>query len=247
MKLFGVIHGAGNNRAHSPTFSGKNRNGQPLQGHDHAYYLLTDEDGDGRLDHLTIVAEGGFDADELMALGLFRELRTPRQVEESHPLHVVLLGMGQLADYQAGPLQKSDVWVSVTPFIATRYLKKRGQKRDPTDIWNCPTRFAMTVLHEELERLCDRRADLPAVDSIAIEPLLDNQGVPRVPVLAAGQELHLRWRPIEFKRRRRKAGDDGHRRATGVFRLRFPRAVRGPICLGYASHFGMGLFYGLGR
>jgi CRISPR-associated protein Csb2 len=39
-----------------------------------------------------------------------------------------------------------------------------------------------------------------------------------------------------------KPGDDGGRRPSGAFRIAFAAAVRGPICLGHSSHFGMGLF-----
>lgn len=51
-----------------------------------------------------------------------------------------------------------------------------------------------------------------------------------------------RWRPIQFKRFRRKHGDDGGRRAAGAFRIFFPELVQGPICLGHSCHFGLGLF-----
>jgi len=51
-----------------------------------------------------------------------------------------------------------------------------------------------------------------------------------------------RRRPIQFKRSRAKGNDDGGRRMAGAFRLKFPIDIHGPIVLGYASHFGMGLF-----
>ena len=51
-----------------------------------------------------------------------------------------------------------------------------------------------------------------------------------------------RRRCIEFRRFRQKRDDDGGRRLTGAFRLRFSRAVSGPIAVGHSSHFGMGLF-----
>ena len=39
--------------------SGKDAAGKPLKGHHHAFYVPTDEDGDGRLDHLTVWTPGG--------------------------------------------------------------------------------------------------------------------------------------------------------------------------------------------
>src|SRR5947209_3413531 len=62
-------------RYRSATLAGKDADGRPLAGHRHAFYLPTDEDGDGRLDHLTIVAEAGFDADEVRALDWLRSLK----------------------------------------------------------------------------------------------------------------------------------------------------------------------------
>jgi CRISPR-associated protein Csb2 len=35
---------------------------------------------------------------------------------------------------------------------------------------------------------------------------------------------------------------DTARRLAGAFRLTFRQPVRGPIALGYSSHFGLGLF-----
>ncbi|MFS8523567.1 MAG: hypothetical protein FWJ83_01785, partial [Limnochordales bacterium] len=40
----------------------------PARGHRHAFFLPTDEDNDGAIDHLTVYAAGGFDDRELKAL-----------------------------------------------------------------------------------------------------------------------------------------------------------------------------------
>jgi CRISPR-associated protein Csb2 len=50
------------------------------------------------------------------------------------------------------------------------------------------------------------------------------------------------WRPSQFRRCRHKWSDDGGQRPAGVFRIAFAEPVRGPLCLGHASHFGLGLF-----
>lgn len=225
-------------RGLSPIFSGKSADGQPLQGHGHAYYLPTDEDedNDGRLDHLTIVATDGFSDQELMALDRLRELKSREREQSGHPLRVLLLGLGQLDDYQPSPLRSSQVWVSATPFLAQRHLKKRGTKRDPKELWDCPQDFLATVLREELTRLIGRRSDLNdlPLDAIKIEPVVDEHGVFRI----GARNL----RPIQFKRFRQKRGDDGGNRPTGSFQIDFGRKVRGPIALGHSSHFGLGLF-----
>jgi CRISPR-associated protein Csb2 len=72
-----------------------------------------------------------------------------------------------------------------------------------------------------------RRPELPAV--VAIE---------RFGGLGPQQSL----RPIQFQRFRNKPGDNGGRRPSGAFRITFAAPVEGPIALGHACHFGLGLF-----
>src|SRR4051812_38334173 len=52
----------------SPAFWGKDEYGRPRRGHEHAFFLPVDEDGDGRLDHLTVWAPMGFNHLERQAL-----------------------------------------------------------------------------------------------------------------------------------------------------------------------------------
>src|SRR5262249_28583395 len=51
-----------------------------------------------------------------------------------------------------------------------------------------------------------------------------------------------RPRPIEFRRGRSRAGDDGCGRGFGAYRPTFSAPIAGPLCLGYACHYGLGLF-----
>jgi len=219
-------------RGRSSVLSGKDEHGQPLAGHRHAYYLPTDEDGDGRLDHLTVYAASGFGSDEWRALDLLRELRTGREGEQRHPLRLLLLGMGAFDDYGPGPLRATEIWASATPYIATRYAKTRGRNR--IDMAS-PKAVAAFLEDDVRAQLAAVRPDLAGEEApeVIIEPLWDDNHA-----FKAG----ARWRTIQFKRFRRKSGDDGGRRLAGAFRLTFSRPVRGPIALGFSSHFGMGLF-----
>lgn len=219
-------------RGRSDVLSGKDEQGQKLAGHHHAYYLPTDEDGDGRLDHLTVCADAGFGSDEQKAFDRLHQLRTGREIETRHALRVLLLGMGASEDYRAGPLRESRVWVSTTPYVATRYAKTRGRHR--TDLRSPEARAAF--LREDLRaQLASVRPDLLNAErpDVEIEPLWDDNDV----FLIADQ-----WRPIQFKRYRSKAEDDGGRRLAGGFRLTFRQPVRGPLALGWSSHYGLGLF-----
>lgn len=218
---------AGAVRFRSEAFSGKDASGQKLvDSHRHAYYLPSDEDDDGRVDHLTVVAEMGFDPDEVRALDRLRLLR----LGDGDPLNLLLVSLDE-APPERGPLFKnSRCWVSATPFLSTRHPKRRGLKRDPAHMLGEVNRdaFLRVVLLEELERLRQRRPELPT--AIDVQPLPDHRiGVRKL-------------RPIQFRRFRQKAGDDGGRRPSGAFRILFPVPVAGPISLGHSSHFGLGMF-----
>lgn len=251
-------------KGRSPTLSGKDGHGRKRDSpHLHAFYLPTDEDGDGRLDHLTVVAEEGFGPGELKALDRLTVLSGAEASGVAHPLRTLLLGWGRIPAMKLGPLAESAVWVSATPFIAPRHPKRNGQGRDDPRFWRertdreleelrehgkspnlhvlvDPIGWLEVVLREELARLLDRRPDLADVglDDIMIRPLLD-AGAFRI----GARKL----RPIQFKRFRQKRGDDGGQRLAGAFEITFPRRLRGPICLGHSSHFGLGLFVPVSR
>ncbi|MEX0610721.1 MAG: type I-U CRISPR-associated protein Csb2 [Pirellulales bacterium] len=225
----------------SPIFGGKDEHGRKRRdGHRHAFYLPTDEDGDGRLDHLTVVARDGFNDDELKAIDRLRELYSKERADSGHALRLVLLALGRLDELSALPLKTSAAWVSTTPFLVTRHPKSRGTKRDAPALLASPSAFIEAVLREELARLAERTPDMPNVKSIV--PLRTNDAFVIAPRLWAPRASGRTLRPIQFKRFRQKRGDDGGRRPAGVFKITFEAPVPGPICLGHSSHFGLGLF-----
>jgi hypothetical protein len=72
---------------------GKDADSQVLKGHGHAFFLPAGEDGDGRIDHLAVVAADGFSADEIRALDQLRQVR----FGEGDPLRLLLVGLGKEA------------------------------------------------------------------------------------------------------------------------------------------------------
>jgi CRISPR-associated protein Csb2 len=204
----------------SVVLSGKDADGQCLRQHRHACYVPTAEGDDPRrLTHLTVAAADGLGREEVAALNA---LRTLRPDDASPELRLQLVGLGDRADFRAPLLGEATVWVSATPFVVTRYPKRRGAKRDRPEDYATPAAFVRHVLHQELQR----RPDLPPVVSIEEEATIGPQQL----------------RPIQFRRSRMKSGDDGVRRPSGGFRLTFSAPVRGPLCLGHSCHFGLGLF-----
>jgi CRISPR-associated protein Csb2 len=134
-----------------------------------------------------------------------------------------------------GPLfGESRVWASATPFLASRFPKRRGRKRDPAELLvpGQEPSFIAAVLEEELVRL--RQCQPRLAKTRGIEPLCNDQGF-----RCTGSRGIC---PAQFQRFRHKPDDDGGQRLFGTFRLVFEESVKGPISLGHSCHFGMGLF-----
>jgi CRISPR-associated protein Csb2 len=199
-----------------PVFSGKALDGSPLNdNHEHAFYLPSDDDGDGRLDHITVYAAQGFDKYAQQALGALRKVWG----SGGHDIHTVLVGLGQPEDYggcavqkgQSPQLAESRIWVSRTPFLLARHPKRNG-KDSPT----------AQVRVELIRQGFPDPVKVTSLDHTVI----------------AGKKL--RW--LEFQRIRKQgngrlAGPRGY-----GFRIEFRESVNGPIALGYACHFGLGQF-----
>ncbi len=196
------------NGAASPLFSGKQANGAPLAEHRHAFFLPTDEDGDGKLEHILLYTAEGFGLRELRALDKWRKTRGPGGTE----MNVIWLGAED-------KLPAARRWRSATPFIATRHYKERGAKRDNFDRRQLPE----MNLREELQR-----RGLPAPKSVKTVDELQLAG------------RSLAWR---YFRQRRVLGNGRRGNDFGKgFEIEFDEPVNGPIALGYACHFGLGLF-----
>lgn len=95
--------------------------GEILLGHSHAHYLPTDEDGDRRLDHLTVWCPAGIRTDELDALAL----TTLRSWAFEHPLRLILTDELGPEREGPGPLGTARRWRSHTPFLPVRHPKRR--------------------------------------------------------------------------------------------------------------------------
>lgn len=211
----------------SPILSGKASDGRPAAtDHQHAFYLPSDEDGDGRLDHLTVVAPGGFGDREVRALDRFASMHGPGGTE----IRLLLAGLTSREHSQGIPLlAPARCWRSLTPFVPTRHFKERGAKRDRCG----PLQFPEVVLREELAR-----RGLP--DPLRVERVARCELTSLAPGRGGGPRPGLSW--LEFRRERiggagRRGGDPG-----GGFLLEFEEPVSGPIALGYGCHFGLGLF-----
>ena len=120
-------YGRQNDDEKSPILSGKNEDGEPLTCHRHAFYLPTDEDGDGRLDHLTVWVPKleGLTSSEFRAIVSVDSLnpgggRDPIQlVYQAHGSVEDFVGVSRLFD-SLGALEVADTVCLDPPHQATR-------------------------------------------------------------------------------------------------------------------------------
>lgn len=218
MSIFGKVNGNGV----SQTLAGKDRLGRKLDGHLHAHFLPSDEDGDGYLDHLTIWAPLGFDKKEEEALKRLYVLYPIYSDNGNNKIRLNLITTGQPKDLERLPMfGSSHTWHSVTPFVLTRHPKLRnnvggyGQSKYLVD-------GPVDQLRLELSR-----RDLPEPQQIKF---IDMCLLPK---------LCINWK--EFCMRRGSGGGSGIPVGYG-FQLVFEEPISGPLALGYGCHFGLGQF-----
>lgn len=131
MSVYGRLNAGGM----SPVLSGR-QNGDGnimLDNHSHAFFLPTDEDNDGRLDHMTAAVSAGhsFEPDVTAAL-----VKIKRIQHGSSTLQITYLAHDGLESFKAAPtLQRASRWISDTPYIPNRHAKRSGNgiKDGPVD------------------------------------------------------------------------------------------------------------------
>ncbi len=217
-------------------FSGKNPDGSPLNdAHRHSHYLCEARD-DGRIAFLNVYAPRGFSSHDELALSRFIRMWG----DTGHDLQVTLLGVGHPADFggldakrgQSPLLAQSKTWRSFTPLVPTRHLKLKltqAQRQDPTAVTMALKRELSALIRLELSR----RDMIASDDDVQVEALLDRPGT-----YLGG--TFTSW--LKFSRERSRGGGRQLPPASYGARLLFREPVRGPIALGAASHFGLGLF-----
>ncbi|MDQ7789699.1 MAG: type I-U CRISPR-associated protein Csb2 [Clostridia bacterium] len=218
----------------SPTLAGREGN-KRLQGHQHAFYLPTDEDGDGRLDHVTIYAPGGLGSLEQAAIGSLREIfwadrQGKTEVDDMRRLRVVLLGFAQSGDSNSleRVFPEARHWVSSTPFVLTRYPKTYANGRPKYNEVGEQTDGPEDQVRREWEYRRDENPMLPRLVAVRLWDRLR---------LKNGKEI--RWLTFNTRRAKGKGTTSGF--IYGLA-LEFEEPVTGPLALGYGCHFGLGQF-----
>jgi CRISPR-associated protein Csb2 len=203
-----------------PVLTGCDESRRPLKGHhDHAHILPLDIDRDGYLDHVMIWAPIGMDAKAQMILHDMRRLYTKGRLSY---IDLTLVQSGCLEDFRN---------------ISDAYGENIQAVLGPHDgilEWTSltpfvPPRHMKKNGHNSLE------------GQVLAE--LRSRGFPEA---ASVKQIHFEndrslMRQKDFIRRR-LFGPPPPIDCGFSIRIRFAEPVTGPLCLGYGSHFGLGLF-----
>ncbi|KYC38580.1 hypothetical protein WA1_35940 [Scytonema hofmannii PCC 7110] len=221
-----------------------------LEGQQHAWYL-PEVNARGKIDHMVIYAASGFDFNQALPKlkNLYKVWGT-----EGFDLQTVLVSLGQIEEYVVTSRQlddkhfrvigKSRKWRSLTPMVLPRHPKfyKNGNKRCIPD-----TSFQLDgVEHQALKLLTQLDyLNIPANSTIASDDewlcLQRHNGETIVKVRCCDRGV-LDKPAFSFQRRRyhgrgQKSSDKGY-----WLEIEFTEVQLGPIALGYAAHFGLGVF-----
>ena len=210
----------------SQSLSGKDASGTPLKGHRHTFYLPTDEDGDGRLDHLTVWTPGGLTSKEFQAIVSVSTLNPGRHRD---PLQLAYQSHGSASDFVGvSPLfDSSRLWRSLTPYVLTRHVKFRG----PRDA-NGRRETVDSPQGQIVREVSLRWPDEPIVR-------VDVYG-PRKRIAPMRKGKSTGFRPFDYFVHKQGGGSNG----GGIFNfeIEFDHLVPGPLALGFACHQGLGVF-----
>jgi CRISPR-associated protein Csb2 len=237
----------------SPTFSGKNPDRDANQeesnfaiGHQHAYYLPEVNRDTGKIEQIVIFSAQGFDARDLSALGKLSTVWG----DGNHEIRTVLISLGKVDDFAAARQQSSSIaqvigssqqWKSLTPMVLPRHSKKRylpDTQFLEDGVEDQALRLLSQLPHLALPKMAikreviDRDAWLAAFDR-------DNNPIVRVRTIDEGV---TKYRSGAFQRTRyhgegKKSSDAGY-----WLKLEFAQPQHGSISIGYAAHFGLGVF-----
>lgn len=185
--------------------------------HAHAFWL-PDPNKRGEIEHILVHAPGGLSSKAIYVLTNLQQIKR----NEGEPLRLMLEGFGgaSLFDRVTSPTGESAVWRSVTPYLHPWHLKKPEMRT--------PEAISAAILRQLQREWSARGSELPNIVEILELPSIQYDG--RI------------LRPLHFHRFRRKNGLVQPDTLGRLIELRFAQSVRGPIALGFACHFGLGLF-----
>ena len=215
--------------SHSEAITGKTADGVPLEGHEHAHYFAADEDGDGRLDHVTVYCPRGFDQADVEALG---SLRTIYRRGNAPDVRMILIGLGTIKSLVASAQQPHEYTASMTRPLPQAVLTSSR--------WRSVTPFSLPRFPNRGGGKPPRPRDLPEAQltqELIVRGFPEPVSIKRIDGYQPNGRPLVRW--LEFHTRRFK-GTQG--KGLVGFEIEFAEPVGGPIAVGFGCHFGLGLF-----
>lgn len=185
--------------------------------HAHAFWL-PDPNKSGEIEHVLVHAPGGLDPEVMRVIAALQQMRR----DGGEPLKLMLEGFGKasLFDNVTTLTGESSIWRNVTPYLHPWHLKKPEMRT--------PEATAVAILGQLRREWHARGPGLPNI--VGIRTLSSIQ--------YGGRTL----RPLHFHRFRRKRGLTQPDTFGRMLEIRFATPIRGPLSLGFACHFGLGLF-----
>lgn len=250
-----------------PVFIGRKTNevdeegdAKPAEGHQHAWYL-PEVNSRGEIDHVIIYAAGGFEEQAIRALGKLPKVWG----SEGFDVQTVLVSLGQTESYstenqQSGAsllLGKSRRWQTLTPMVLPRHPKcdRRGNPKYIAGTFfqlEGPEHQALRLLKQLFNHL---NPELSLNNCVEVQhPGAERGGwlgyqnedgelLIKVRCLDENTGKHFSGYCWQAFQRRRYHGNGRKESDRGYWlELEFAEPQSGPIALGYAAHFGLGVF-----
>jgi CRISPR-associated protein Csb2 len=214
-------------KGRAAVFTGLGDKGNPNTDHRHAHIFCEANGPRDAITHLTVWAPMGFD--EAACLTLRRVSKV--WGHGGHDIRLVLHGIGGPDDFQdCALLGTARVWRSLTPFVSVRHSKtfRDGRPKMDENGWQIGS-----SAHDLLRLL-----SMHPHGTGATVRQLDERDKPFV----FGERGERKFSSLEFQSFRASGGGNRGNGSGNAFTVTFPQPVTGPLALGYASHFGLGLF-----
>ncbi len=201
--------------------SGRDGDGRPVHdpAHPAAFWLPEDADDDGWIDHVTVFIGSGMDEEIRSRLDRVTRIWLTPMEERRHSSNDARLDEWRLALEGFGRPQDFDG--------SSRVLAASRRWRSVTPFL-ASGHLKKHGYAGELRRLLRHRGI--ASEDVKVTELSE--------ILVAGTPRRA-LNFYRFRSRGREAQPDSR---GGLLEIEFPRVVRGPLALGYASHFGLGMF-----
>lgn len=207
-------------RVNCQELTGKDELGRPLHNHHkHAHTIPLDLDGDGHLDHFLIYAKMGLGDAAQRAIRTLRRTWTKGGVGD---LQLAVVGSGELEMLRRLPLPPVQGQHPIEMFLGPPEGATRWESVTPFVLPRFLKPKGKDTLQGQVQAEL-RSRELPPATVIEFDP-------------------HLTRELRHFVRRRRHGGGPPKMDIGLGLRLEFAQPIQGPLLLGYASHYGLGLF-----